>query len=55
MYLWRNLPEGQLTAVLRWMRDRRRVAAGRPGTMIKAGDTAPLPADNGPPDVPPPR
>ena len=23
MYLWRNLPEGQLLAVLRWMQARR--------------------------------
>jgi hypothetical protein len=36
MYLWRNLPEGQLTAVLRWLghrrEDRRAMAqnAGKP-------------------------
>lgn len=28
MYLWRNLPEGQLLAVLRWMQARRE--SGRP-------------------------
>jgi hypothetical protein len=53
MYLWRNLPEGQLTAVLRWMHDRRRITASPRAPMTTAGDTAPLPADNGPPDVPP--
>lgn len=33
MYLWRNLPEGQLLAVLRWMqarREQRGAPAGKP-------------------------
>ena len=28
MYLWRNLPDGQLLAVLRWMSSRRAHPAG---------------------------
>jgi hypothetical protein len=34
MYLWRNLPEGQLLAVLRWFQARR--VAGRPAVEAKA-------------------
>jgi len=33
MYLWRNLPEGQLLAVLRWFQARRE--AGRPAADAK--------------------
>jgi hypothetical protein len=36
MYLWRNLPEGQLVAVLRWMQARRET--GRPAAGAKAAD-----------------
>lgn len=36
MYLWRNLPEGQLTAVLRWMQARREAA--RPAAAGKAAE-----------------
>ena len=47
MYLWRNLPEGQLVAVLRWMQARReaaRAAAGKPAE--------PLAGEPGEPAVP---
>ena len=46
MYLWRNLPEGQLLAVLRWMQTRRE-AAGKPAE--------PLTGEAGKPAVPAPR
>jgi len=49
MYLWRNLPEGQLTAVLRWLghrrEDRRLTAqnAAKPAEaqILAAGDLPP--------------
>lgn len=37
MYLWRNLPEGQLLAVLRWFQARRE--AGRPAADAKTAKT----------------
>jgi hypothetical protein len=43
MHLWRNLPEGQLLAVLRWMQARRE--AGRPAGAGKAGESAAQPAE----------
>ena len=49
MYLWRNLQEDQLTAVLRWLghrRDEKRAAAQK---SVKAAKTAPLPAGDLPP------
>ena len=36
MYLWRNLPEGQLVAVLRWLKTRRALPPA--ATAIKAED-----------------
>jgi len=36
MYLWRNLPEGQLLAVLRWLKTRREPFG--PAAASKAGD-----------------
>ncbi len=38
MYLWRNLPEGQLSAVLHWFYNRRPAVA----PAAKAGETPPL-------------
>jgi hypothetical protein len=35
MFLWRNLPEGQFTAVLSWLCDRRQA----PGVKTQAGQT----------------
>jgi len=46
MYLWRNLPEGQLTAVLRWLghrREEKRVTAQNAATSTKADTLAELP------------
>jgi hypothetical protein len=43
MHLWRNLPEGQLLAVLRWMQNRRE--AGRPADGAGAADSAPRPVE----------
>ena len=43
MYLWRNLPKGQLSAVLRWVCDARTPAA----TVTKPEVPAPLPVDPG--------
>src|SRR3546814_17292834 len=56
MYLWRNLPEGQLLAVLRWMQTRRESArAGMPpqSAALRADDTA-TPASAGPRSRSPP-
>jgi hypothetical protein len=50
MYLWRNLQEGQLTAVLRWLghrREEKRAAAAL--NSAKATKTASLPAGDLPP------
>ncbi len=49
MYLWRNLPEGQLTAVLRWLghrRDDRRLTAQN---ATKPAEAQPLAAEELPP------
>jgi len=43
MYLWRSLPEGQLLAVLRWMRARRQ----RPAAGNRPGEAVPTPVDAG--------
>jgi len=46
MYLWRNLPEGQLTAVLRWLghrREEKRVTAQNTAKSAKADTLANLP------------
>ena len=43
MYLWRNLPEGQLLAVLRWMQARRetsRAGTTKPAESGTAGEGA---------------
>lgn len=50
MYLWRNLPEGQLLAVLRWIRARREepgVPAGKPAESC-AEETAVVPTPTAP-------
>ncbi len=51
MYLWRNLPKGQLSAVLRWVCDTRPAAA--PAARPEA--QTPLPADSGRGQEPLPR
>lgn len=46
MYLWRNLPEGQLTAVLRWFghrREEKRVTMQNPARPAEADTLANLP------------
>jgi len=49
MYLWRNLQEGQLTAVLRWLGHRRAEKRAAARNVEKPAATAPLPAGDLPP------
>jgi len=49
MYLWRNLQEGQLTAVLRWLGGRREEKRAAAMTAGKPAKTPPLPARDLPP------
>jgi hypothetical protein len=46
MYLWRNLPEGQLLAVLRWMQVRRE-ASRLPAPGDSSADTSVRPPEPG--------
>jgi hypothetical protein len=48
MYLWRNLPEGQLLAVLQWLKGRKEMSRD-------PGPAKPLPAETGTPLPPSPR
>ena len=49
MYLWRNLPEGQLTAVLRWLGHRREVRRATAQNAAKPAEAQALAADDQPP------
>ncbi|MEQ9606618.1 MAG: hypothetical protein RLN99_03015 [Kiloniellaceae bacterium] len=49
MYLWRNLPEGQLTAVLRWLGHRREDRRLTSQNAAKPAEAQTLAADELPP------
>jgi hypothetical protein len=42
MYIWRNLPEGQLLAVLRWLQARRSPASAEPAKPETAAPLDPM-------------